>query len=127
MDTNMAASMSVSYGESTLWPANGLSGLSYDASNNSLWATNSSFTGTSEVVDFSTLGEQLSEFSTGSFEPYGGIAYVPASVPEASTATLLLLGVLAVSAFAKIDARSQSGTVPLKSIGNSANIEQIPD
>jgi hypothetical protein len=70
---------------------NTLIGLSYDASNHSLWITNSSFNGPSKVIDLSTTGTQLSQFSTGSFDPYGGIAVVPVNIPEPGSLGLLLL------------------------------------
>jgi MYXO-CTERM domain-containing protein len=70
---------------------NTLIGLSYDASNHSLWITNSSFNGPSQVIDLSTTGTQLSQFSTGSNDPYGGIAVVPVHTPEPDSLGLLLL------------------------------------
>lgn len=76
---------------------NGLVGLSFDASNHSLWITNSLFGGPSQVIDLSTAGVQLSAFSTGSFYPFGGIAVVPGgNVPEpASSGLLFIAGMLA--------------------------------
>jgi hypothetical protein len=61
-----------------IWGA-GITDVSYDSSNNSLWITDAS---TNQVLDFSTSGTLLSQFSTGAFRPGSGIAVVP--VPEPS-------------------------------------------
>jgi hypothetical protein len=57
----------------------GITDVSYDSSNNSLWITDAS---TNQVLDFSASGTLLSQFSTGAFRPGSGIAVVP--VPEPS-------------------------------------------
>jgi hypothetical protein len=57
----------------------GLSGVSYDSSNNSLWIANSA---DSEIEDLSASGVLLSEFSTGALFPGSGVAVIPVSAPE---------------------------------------------
>jgi hypothetical protein len=70
----------------------GLTGVSFDSSNDSLWITD---TVTNQVFDLTTTGTQLSQFSLGSFRPGSGIAVVPGasttSTPEPGYHGLLLL------------------------------------
>lgn len=73
--------------------ANAIGNFSYDASNNSIWATS-----TNEVTDFSLTGTVLREFSTGSF-PSDAIAVVPNSaVPEPGNGALVSLALAFVLA-----------------------------
>lgn len=97
--------------------ANGLIGLSYDASNNSLWVANASFSGPREVVDLSTTGIQLSEFSTGSFDPYSGIAVVPGAIPEPASAGLVCIAMLLAFA-ARSWHRTHEKAAPIRTIAN---------
>ena len=64
----------------------GLTGVSYDSLNNSLWVADSN---TNQAYDFSTSGVLLSQFGT-SIEPDAGIAVVPSvSTPEPAPGTFL--------------------------------------
>lgn len=74
--------------------SNTLIGIAYDSSNRSLWVVDSSFNGPSRIIDLSTTGIELSQFSTGSFDPYGGIAVIPANVPEPEGFSFVLLPVI---------------------------------
>jgi hypothetical protein len=57
----------------------GLSGVSFDSSNNSFWIADSA---DSEIEDLSASGVLLSEFSTGALYPGSGVAVIPVSAPE---------------------------------------------
>jgi hypothetical protein len=73
--------------------AGNLLGLSYDASNNSLWFIDLL---NNRVIDFSTSGLELSEFSISGFRASGGVAVVPGAVgvPEPRSMTLAALSLL---------------------------------
>jgi hypothetical protein len=72
--------------------AGGLTGVSFDSSNDSLWITD---TLTNQVFDLTTTGSQISQFSLGAFRPGSGIAVVPgpsaSSTPEPGYQGVLLL------------------------------------
>jgi hypothetical protein len=76
----------------------GITGVSYDSSNNSLWISDAS---TNQVLDFSTSGTLLSQFSTGAFRPGSGIAVVP--VPEPSCGGLFAIALAIVAASNKLE------------------------
>jgi DNA-binding beta-propeller fold protein YncE len=73
--------------------SSGLTGVSFDSSNNSLWVADSI---TDQAYDFSTSGVLLSQFSVG-LDPDAGIAVVPSSEPEPATGMLFLFALTLLS------------------------------